>query len=60
LEERRLLYGILIERPLGIIPWDLHLIRKVIWFKVFANWIFRCSSFLNEGYIPGPYPALST
>jgi hypothetical protein len=23
----------------GIMPRDLHLIRKVIWFRVFANWI---------------------
>jgi hypothetical protein len=28
--------------------------RKVIWLKVFAT-VIEFSSFLNAGYIPGPY-----
>jgi hypothetical protein len=43
------------DGSLWIIPWDLHLMRKVIWLRVLANWIFRHSNFLKEGYIPGLY-----
>jgi hypothetical protein len=40
LEERQLVRGVLIEKPLGIIPWSLHFMRNVIWLRVLANCIF--------------------
>jgi hypothetical protein len=44
-----------IVRCKRMMPWDLHLLRKVIWLSFLASWIFRRSNFLKEGYIPGPY-----
>jgi hypothetical protein len=51
----QLLKGVFMEKPLGMMPWDLHIMWKVTRLRVLASWIFRRFNFLKEGYIPGSY-----